>query len=141
MPSVWVLPTVGQLNSDATVDVVVRKIGIGIVIHDHSGFVMVSCFQKVDASYSLVVAEAVAIFLDLRFTMDSGLGFVVVESDVAVVVSHANASMSICVYMGLIIRDIKEFSYTFCLSVSHVPRQGNRVAHGLGKYAITFGED
>ena len=73
--------------------------------------------------------------------VDSRLGHVEVACD-ATVVFHVNASMSICANVGLIIRDIKEFLHTdFCLSVSHDPRQGNRMFHKLAKYALTLGEN
>ena len=66
----------------------------------------------------------------------------VVDSDAAVVVSHANAYMPICAHVGLIVRDIKEFLHTnICLSVSHVPRLENRVAHWLAKYVLTLGDN
>ncbi|KAK3221342.1 hypothetical protein Dsin_008367 [Dipteronia sinensis] len=126
-----------KLNSDAAIDVVGRRTGIRVVIRDHSDFVM-----AIDVGYTPVVAEAVAILNGLHFARDSGFGPVVVESDALGVVSHVNTSTPICADVGLLIRDIKVFlNDCCCLSVSHVPRTGNIVAHGLAKSALTLDED
>ncbi|KAK3198024.1 hypothetical protein Dsin_021439 [Dipteronia sinensis] len=90
--AVWCPPIEGQLkiNTDATVDVEGKKIGIGVVIREHTGFVMASCAQKIDVGYSPVLVEAEAILRGLQFTKDSGLCHVVVESDAAIVVAYIN---------------------------------------------------
>ncbi|TXG69511.1 hypothetical protein EZV62_004446 [Acer yangbiense] len=95
---VWCPLAIGQLkiNSDVAVDVLGKKIGIGIVIRDHTGFVMASCAQKINVGYSPVVAEAVALLRGLQFVKDTRLGLVVVELDAAVVVAHVNDTNPTC---------------------------------------------
>ncbi|KAK3224782.1 hypothetical protein Dsin_004644 [Dipteronia sinensis] len=42
-----------KLNTDAAIDVVGRRTEIGVVIRDHSGFVMASSSQRIDVGYTV----------------------------------------------------------------------------------------
>ncbi|KAK3198262.1 hypothetical protein Dsin_021677 [Dipteronia sinensis] len=50
-----------KINCDTDVDEIDCRIGIGIVIRDSTGFVLVSSSKKIVAIYTPQVAEAVAI--------------------------------------------------------------------------------
>ncbi|KAK3225548.1 hypothetical protein Dsin_005410 [Dipteronia sinensis] len=79
-----------KINCDAMVDESNGIIGFGIVIRDYTGFVLVSCSQKIVATCTAQVAETVAIYRGIEFAKDCGLGPYVLESDAAVAVKWIN---------------------------------------------------
>ncbi|KAK3183280.1 hypothetical protein Dsin_030566 [Dipteronia sinensis] len=79
-------PSTYKINCDAVINTAGCLVGIGIVIRDWEGFVMASCSQKIDATFSPQVVEATAILRSLQFAIDTGLYPCKVESDAKVVV-------------------------------------------------------
>ncbi|TXG48435.1 hypothetical protein EZV62_027729 [Acer yangbiense] len=111
IPSVlcpWCPPAVGtfKVNTDAAIDVVSNKVGIGIIIQDFLGSVMASSVQMIAASYSPQLAEAFAIFRGLHFVEECGLLPYAIESDVQVVINLISDGCFPCSDVGLIIKDI-----------------------------------
>ncbi|TXG66806.1 hypothetical protein EZV62_008081 [Acer yangbiense] len=100
-----------RVNGRGTLNIAGGRTGLGVVIRDCSGFVLASCSLNMSAGFDATLAETMAIFRGLIFIRDRGLAPCCLESDVAVV------------------------------SVSHVPRLANNVAHGLAKYALKVVDD
>ncbi|KAK2638612.1 hypothetical protein Ddye_026407 [Dipteronia dyeriana] len=95
-PVKWEPPREGlyKLNTYASLDVQSYWVGLGLVITDHSGFVMAANSQKVE-KYSPSVVEALAIYWGLKFVVDSGLVHVIVESDALKLVNYINSDLAV----------------------------------------------
>ncbi|KAK3206532.1 hypothetical protein Dsin_020578 [Dipteronia sinensis] len=141
----WKPPPHGtyKINTDAAFDGVGQVIGIGIVIQDESGnVIMASSSQRIIATYSPQVAEAVAVLRGLQLACDTGLAPVVAETDAAVVAKWISEKTQLYSEVGLVIADILTLVHSMrCCSVDYVPRKANQVAHLLAKMALSNLED
>ncbi|KAK2648641.1 hypothetical protein Ddye_016130 [Dipteronia dyeriana] len=63
---------IGALK-DASIDVQSHRVGLGLVIRDHSEFVMAANSQNVEVNYSPSVAEALAIYKGPSVSADIGM--------------------------------------------------------------------
>ncbi|KAK3218996.1 hypothetical protein Dsin_012966 [Dipteronia sinensis] len=139
----WEAPRRGvfKLNTDAALDVRLLRTGLGMVIRDHTGFVMASWAQRLEANYSPLVAEAMAIFRGITFAVEAGLVPIVVESDALAVVNLINAGDQIHAEIGLVVCDIRNLLKSIeCGQVVFVFRMVNVVAHLLAKLALSLDE-
>ncbi|KAK3188793.1 hypothetical protein Dsin_028354 [Dipteronia sinensis] len=123
-----------KINTDAAIDATRKKVGIGIIIRDSSGAVMVSSSQSFDAGYDSQVAESVAILRGIQLALDTGLWQCTVESDAQVVVNLINSKSCVNSDVDLIITNILYLlgNLSDC-SVRFAPRIANRAAHSLAK--------
>ena len=141
---IWIRPDPGiyKINCDAGINVVGRLVGVGIVIHDSEGFVMASSSQKIEATFSPQVVEAVAIYRGLQLAIDIGLTPCKIKSDAEVIVGWINCKNYLCSEIGVVIDDIHLLlEQVRCVSVNFVPRKANQVAHVLAKNGFSFIED
>ncbi|KAL5826278.1 hypothetical protein ACOSQ4_018075 [Xanthoceras sorbifolium] len=127
----WIPPISGvlKLNSDASLDVVRKKSGLGVVIGDHSGAALLSCVKPIDLLLDPEIAEAMAILLGLSVAAEAGLSVGSVESDAANVISLLNLHSAPLSEIGLILDDIKDLVLFHHHQVlfSHVRRDANKV--------------
>ncbi|KAK1552288.1 hypothetical protein Q3G72_013826 [Acer saccharum] len=140
----WVPPLRDKflLNSDAAVDGSRRMVGFGLVIRNFEGCVMASSSQSICASYSPMVAEAVAILKGLQLAVDTGLVPVDLVSDAAVVVGLVNDMKEHGSEIGLVIDAIRKLMLALPSSVLRfAPRATNFVAHKLAKFALVSDVD
>ncbi|KAK2640685.1 hypothetical protein Ddye_028480 [Dipteronia dyeriana] len=135
----WVPLAYGKvkMNTDAAIDNVGRKVGIGIILRDCDGNVLAVCSQKIMAGFSLQVAEAVALLKGLVLARDIGIWPGEVEMDAQSVVKLLSSSNVRCSEVGLVITDIKLqlFLMPACI-ISFTPRETNKVAHHLAKLGL-----
>ncbi|KAL5839914.1 hypothetical protein ACOSQ4_012522 [Xanthoceras sorbifolium] len=112
-------------------------VGLGVVISDSKGLVMLSSSRNLDACYSPNIAEAKAILFGMQLAIDSGLLPAVVESDSSSVISLINAKNSIFADISSILADIFDLrdSYLFIRFIFAL-RNLNMVAHQLAKMAL-----
>ncbi|KAK3199349.1 hypothetical protein Dsin_022764 [Dipteronia sinensis] len=95
--------------------------------------------QRIQASYSPQVAEAVALLRGIILAAETGLSPIVVESDPLGVVNLVNAGSSCSTEIRLVIDDIRDLSQGLGGSqVLHVSRKANYVPHFLSKMAWTL---
>ncbi|KAK2634134.1 hypothetical protein Ddye_028926 [Dipteronia dyeriana] len=132
----WKPPLEGvfKVNSDVVLDRDKLVVGVGLVVRNCQGLIATSA-QRICASYTLLVAEAVAVLHGINLAIDIGLTPFVIEKDVLVVVnSNQKASLA---DIGLIIGEvlIKLQSITG-VSAMYVSRKANNVAHNLSKLAL-----
>ena len=122
------------MNCDSAIDKVGKVVGMCIMVRDYDSFVVAASSQRIQATYSPQVAQAMAIFRGLMLAQE--IGFWQVE---AVVVGWVNDAKS---KVGLIVENIKLLSKSlrFC-SFSFVSRNFNYVAHCLAKQAMSIDED
>ena len=62
-----------KINCDAAVNEFEGCIGLGIVIRDHTGFIMASCSLKMARCFDAKMVEIMAIYRGLVFNRDCGL--------------------------------------------------------------------
>ncbi|KAK3199406.1 hypothetical protein Dsin_022821 [Dipteronia sinensis] len=117
-PIRWKPPREGlyKLKTDAALNGGLLPVGTGLVIRDHAGNLMASSAQKVEATFSPQVAEAMAILRGLHFAVDSEIEVIVCD-----------------------IKDLK--SRIGDVSVVHISRKANVVAHNLSKLSLLISED
>ncbi|KAK2635904.1 hypothetical protein Ddye_030696 [Dipteronia dyeriana] len=104
----WHPPYVGlfKVNSNAAVDTEGGRIGIGLIIYDSLGFVMVSSAQTIVDVYSPQEAETIAILHGIQIVVDSGLVPFSIKSDAQVIVNLVNNGVFLCSEVGLNIKGI-----------------------------------
>lgn len=114
--------------------------GIGIVVRDHSGFVIAA--QGKRTTGLPVHAEAMGALVAAELSRDLGLPDVIMEGDsLQVVQSLRNMSPNWSSY-GKIIEDARGILYTRrSWMVSHVKREANSAAPHLAKNAFTMSLD
>ncbi|KAL5776472.1 hypothetical protein ACOSP7_009398 [Xanthoceras sorbifolium] len=111
-------PSWFKINSDAAMDFDLKRVGFGIVIRDCHGQVWRFLTQRYPFLVLVEVAEAVAIFLDLQFATEIGIGQLGIESNASTLISLINAEDTHLSDMGLIISDIIQFK--IFLFIKHV---------------------
>ena len=120
-------------------DVRNQRVGVGVVIRNHLGWVMASSVQWLEASFSPQVVEAVAILRGIEFVVDTGLVPAVVKYDVLGVVNLINYGQFVSTEVGLVVDDIvPRICSNIVKLVGFVPRKANFVAHYLSKMAQTI---
>ena len=70
-----------KINYSALVDMGKKKVGIEIVIHDDSGFVMASCSHISNAIFDANVVGIIAVYRDILLSKDCGMEPCILESD------------------------------------------------------------
>ncbi|KAK1550678.1 hypothetical protein Q3G72_022938 [Acer saccharum] len=107
----WCTPDEGRfkVNTDATVDLVNGKVGIGVIIKDNLGDVLASSSQPVMALLYAAIAEALATYRGLVFAFDSGLLPCTIEMDAQVVVRIIDSGSVPLSDIGTIISDVVHF--------------------------------
>ncbi|KAL5759496.1 hypothetical protein ACOSQ2_018334 [Xanthoceras sorbifolium] len=121
LPSLrWLAPSPGwfKINSDAAVDSLRKKVGLGVII--------------------LVVAEAMAILCGMQIASELGTLPVVVESDASSMVSMILVESPPLSDAGLIIADILQLKFSLSISqFRFASRSCNKVAHKLAKFGLS----
>lgn len=133
----WTKPLVGivKLNWDAAVDKNLKKIGVGIIVCDHEGSAIMSkCMTRTLIS-DPTVAEAYGAWSTMEFSSQLGLNKVILEGDsLEIVKALPREESSWNPRYGHLIDDAKNILHNFqVLSVNHVKRSANEVAHRLAK--------
>ncbi|KAK3189303.1 hypothetical protein Dsin_028864 [Dipteronia sinensis] len=113
------------------------KVGVGLVIRNHSGVVMAAGLQYINASFSLMIAEAVAVLCGIDLAVEKGMLPIVIETDALSVVNLIRAGCPISSDIGMMIGDvIARLQNIIGSKVVFVSRTANYVAHILSKMAL-----
>ncbi|KAL5826311.1 hypothetical protein ACOSQ4_018108 [Xanthoceras sorbifolium] len=133
-------PNFFKLNSDSALDVSRNITGLGAVLRDSCGAVLLSCVDTISGLLPPIVAEAKAILLGLSVAIEGGFSFLLIKSDYAAVIQLLSESKLPISTVGLVINDIQDTLRLSSASVHflHVSRKGNVVAHSLAKLAISI---
>ncbi|TXG48328.1 hypothetical protein EZV62_027622 [Acer yangbiense] len=93
------------------------RIGVGIVIRDHEGLIMVSSAQSISTSFLPQVVEAMALLQGIKFAMDTSLVPAIIESDAKSVVDIIRTGVAPLTDIGVIINDILSLINCYNFSV------------------------
>ncbi|KAK2650302.1 hypothetical protein Ddye_017791 [Dipteronia dyeriana] len=140
----WKPPPAGmvKLNTDASVKEGHNLIGLGMVLRDNRGRVLVAASKTVQGNFSAEIGEILALREGLGLAKQHGLFRCWVELDVANVVAAINDPKSTGSLAGFILDDVKapceEVQVSKCQAIS---RSGNTLAHNLTSVAVSTGRD
>lgn len=139
MNSVWQPPFEGilKINSDAATSPI--SVGLGGVSRDYVGDVLVSTCMQVPGTFSVDVAEAMALRHALKINLEAGFSKFIIEVDNLKLYSHLAKGISEPTFFGGVIADIRHLT-KMCqqLSFSFIRRSGNSVAHALAKLSFKY---
>ncbi|XP_073130037.1 uncharacterized protein [Henckelia pumila] len=134
----WEVPPEGQLrlNVDASFNEIDNRGGIGGVIRNHLGQPLVAFGNSISMPESVVMGELLAIKEGIRIVRDKDFKQVIISSDFLFVGQAVTESYKDLSYVGVCAKEID----TMCvdlgiLSVFHVRRSANSVAHYISKFA------
>lgn len=124
-----------MINTDAAVFTKNNRVGVGIIIRDHSGNFLAACRQGIGLLFSPEVAEAWAIRTAVEFVNRFGHQQVIVASDCLSVVQKLMSSAVDRSETGTITQDVKLMAAASPTSFAfiHISRWCNGVAHALAK--------
>ncbi len=102
------------------------------MIRDQAGLPIATLSQKLLATHSIEMTEALATRRAILFTKEVGLTNAVFEGDAENIIRDLGSSETLHSAYGLVIEDAKSMLLDFqAYSVSHTRRSGNMVAHAL----------
>ena len=106
------------------------------MIHDQAGLAIATLSQKLPATPSIEMTEALAARRAIFFAKEVGLTNVAFEGDAENVIHDLCSSKTLHSAYSLVIEDAKSMLLTFQdYSISHTRRSGNMVAHALVRRA------
>ncbi|KAL5826284.1 hypothetical protein ACOSQ4_018081 [Xanthoceras sorbifolium] len=125
----WIPPIVGcfKVNTDAALNLLHGRTGLGAVLRNNRGEVLLAGYDVFDRVLAPDLAEAKAVFFGLSIACHGGLPIHFLESDASSVISLLNRQCDSLAAVKLIIDDIHDLLHSFNISVvfSHVPRAAN----------------
>ncbi|KAL5744808.1 hypothetical protein ACOSQ2_027924 [Xanthoceras sorbifolium] len=112
--------------------------GLGAVIRNSSGDVVVVGFDVIKCVLPLDIVEAKAIFFSLNMAPRLGVSIGILEYDALFVISLLVKRSTTLSSIGIVLDDIYDILNGFCSGVifDYVLRGANRVAHSLTKLAF-----
>lgn len=131
----WRSPPTGlyKLNTDAA-NFKNQQVGMGGVVRDSAGEVMLATCLRIDGMKEAAVAEALSTRHCLQVTIEAGLRTLIVEVDCLKLYQHLTTRKFEPSTFGIIVQDILCLaSQCTSISFSHVRKKGNCVAHNLAQ--------
>ncbi|XP_021859944.2 uncharacterized protein [Spinacia oleracea] len=132
----WIPPPIGlvKINVDANVIDGVR-VGLGGVIRNHEGKLLVGGTKRVDAAWGVEMDEAAAVRYGLQLARRLGYNMVWLESDALCVVNAVDSNQEGMSPLFTLLDDIRKLAKCFSTFViSHVKMAGNTVAHLVARW-------
>ncbi|KAH9649685.1 putative reverse transcriptase/RNA-dependent DNA polymerase [Citrus sinensis] len=139
----WCPPPVGyyKVNVDAAVHTEQQLTGLGVVIRNPQGQVIVAVVKSTKFQDNVTAAEAEAVKWGLEIALEARLAAVIIETDCIEVTNLANSKTNSRKEIVWTISDIHSYKEKFqSLSIQHVPRCCNNCAHSLAKRALRSSE-
>jgi hypothetical protein len=125
------------VNSDAAMFSSSRRMGIGVVIRDHTGSCLVACSEQYQEVAIPEIAEAIALHRAVVLAKDEGFANVIFNSDCLSLVNRVTTLVEDRSSCGPVIHDIRKIasSFTSCSFQHHVRCDLNVPAHKLAKFS------
>ncbi|XP_042939498.1 uncharacterized protein LOC122274528 [Carya illinoinensis] len=131
-----------KVNWDSAVNSREGKVGIGVLVRDHQGWVIGALRANRLLKGSPFDAEAYGVLLVAVFCRELGLKSIYLEGDAKQVMDLLKNHKLNWSLGGCLIRDARQLLNDYSLwSVSHVPREANSAAHYLVRDALLCSED
>ncbi|KAI9159664.1 hypothetical protein LWI28_000750 [Acer negundo] len=98
------------MNVDASIASIAGLVGVGMVVRDNMGCVMAACLKRYSNSFSIEIAESLAVLKGLELASDSNFVTVCLESDSLVAITRIISNLLPLSEFGLVLQDIKTLS-------------------------------
>lgn len=109
------------------------SVGVGAILRDGNGVVLMAMCDNWRGDCSVEVGEALAV------RMEAGFRNLIVEMDCLVLFTALSQRKKEPAYLGVILNDIKLLlEHCLCVSFPYVRRNGNRAAHVLAKKSFNL---
>jgi len=130
----WTPPTSHQLKCNVDAAIFYDGAGFGVVVRDHTGrFVAAHC-ARLGCGRDPYLAEAMAVREALSWLMANSFSNFILESDSLNFCFSFNYVSLDLSYVGLIVKQCRNIAHGIGnVSVHHVRRSANRVAHALAR--------
>ena len=123
-----------KLNFDAYVPTGINH-GLGVVVRDHHGQVLIAAVRRCKANWSADVCEATAALYALQLAARFGFDYVHLEGDSLTVISAIDGNVEGSSPIHLIYDHILSWCCAFSgFCCSFVRRNGNTVAHSMARW-------
>ncbi|KAL5550218.1 hypothetical protein UlMin_000394 [Ulmus minor] len=135
----WTTPIPGQLrlNVDAAFDANSKSYGLGAVIRDSAGSLIVVGVWPGQQASSVGLAELITVKAGLQIAKEYGLSSLIVYCDAVNEVAKLQRNALPANEDGIVISDIKQLAYTLnVVSFNYFFRIYNGVAHCLARNAL-----
>ncbi|KAM1428225.1 hypothetical protein ACFX1S_020467 [Malus domestica] len=142
--SQWKKPKFGtiKVNTDAAWCRSSLRAGVGWVGRDFAGLLQIAGGSGTGICHSAAAAEACAIRSALMACIDNGFDKVVIESDALVIIHMLKKESTQDYSIECILGDIEILVQRLTsVTFSFVPRESNRAAHSVAKFALQQGGD
>jgi hypothetical protein len=137
----WTPPPEGTvlINVDAAIFATSRRMGAGVVAHNHDGSFLAACGERYDEVVVPEIAEAIAVRRALLFAQEEEFSKIIIASDCLSVIQRIKSGEVDRSLYGPVIEDIKLMSRGFgTCEFCHVYRVTNVAAHLLAKECESF---
>ncbi|XP_023889006.1 uncharacterized protein LOC112001074 [Quercus suber] len=125
-----------KINIDAVVFAVSKSVGIGVVVRDHEGSVVVALSKRMPLPLVPLEAEAKAMHEAVTFAKDVGLQDVIFETTSTILSTALNDISTAPTSIDIIIQDTHHSLQAFRRTqIQHVKQIGNKPAHTLAHHA------
>ncbi|CAI9785388.1 unnamed protein product [Fraxinus pennsylvanica] len=125
-----------KLNVDGATFKELDKAGIGAVLRDHSGQVIMAMSKIENSVEESEVIELLAIFRGMQFCANMGIHNLTVESDSKLVIEALQTDSMLNSSLGVLYHEGKRLATQFVnCKYSHTFKECNMVAHKLARYA------
>uniref|UniRef100_A0ACD5XPQ5 Uncharacterized protein n=3 Tax=Avena sativa TaxID=4498 RepID=A0ACD5XPQ5_AVESA len=138
----WSPPPTGTavVNSDAALFSSSSRMGVGVVIRDHTGSFLAACSKLLDEVTSPEIAEALAIRSAISLARDEGLNDFILVSDCLSVIQRIQSPVRDRSMVGVVVEDIKILAASLSsVTFRHVSRHCNNSAHAMARRAELSG--
>lgn len=139
--STWQPPDEGwwKLNIDAAVQS--DRVGVGMVVRDNTGDMVMGAGCKLELNCAAKLAEARAALFGLQYAFDAGYRKVVLESDCSSLIDLLKGKASEASITQMIVRDTLSLVTNFdACTFMFAKRSCNRLAHAIAKVSTAFEE-
>ena len=144
MPSTWVPLPLGlcKINVDGALSHTKKLAGIGVVIRDHRGRILVALCRKIRAQLGVLEVEAKAYETDMLSARHLGLMDGVLERDSLIISNALKGVTEPPTSVAAVVEGIHALgSILGVVHYSHVRRNGNQLAHILARQALSLVND
>lgn len=139
----WLAPILGRskLNTDAAVTKE-GKVGLGMVVRDAVGDVLMIAGSKGTEKRQVLHAEADALLFGLRYSYDAGFRRLEVEVDNQTLAALVAGKTKVFSATQIVVNDIIDFAKKLeVCSFGFSRRTCNKVPHSMAKASLDFEED
>lgn len=132
--------TLYKLNTDAAVPKV-GAIGLGMIVRDGIGDVMMSGGRNIEGNMGALQAEAEGVRFGMKLAFEAGLRSIEMESDCSLLIDMLQGKRKEVTAAQVVVNDIVSLASSFdnCI-FSFARRTCNVVAHSIAKAALHFEE-